>query len=152
MLTSVSVRNYIETFNDNSTLIDKLSSHSSDDKPEKIFGKELYGPHRTPAEINAGIKAGNILQGVYYMSRTNFKEATVNCEAYDQPILIKGRFIIPTYYDIRCVPILDFPAPQSPSPTYFISYQTMNQQLAIFSHEFNGLFSRFRKSKSCCKW
>ena len=92
MLTSVSVRNYIETFNNYSALIDKLSSHSSDDKPEKIFGKELYGPHRTPAEINAGIKAGNILQGVYYMSRTNFKEATVNCEAYDQPILIKGTF------------------------------------------------------------
>ena len=90
-LNSLSVRNYIETFRDSAGLIDKLSSHSSDDKAEKVFGKELYSPHRTPVEINAGIKAGKLLQGVFYLSRTNFKEASVSCEAYEQPILIKGK-------------------------------------------------------------
>ena len=89
-LTSLSVRKYIETFKDSAGLIDKLSSHSSDDKPERVFGKELYGPHRTPVEINAGIKAGKLLQGVFYLSRINFKEASVSCESYEQPILIKG--------------------------------------------------------------
>jgi len=92
-LNSLSVRNYIETFRDSAGLIDKLSSHSSDDKAEKVFGKELYSPHRTPVEINAGIKAGKLLQGVFYLSRTNFKEASVSCEAYEQPILIKGKHV-----------------------------------------------------------
>ena len=91
-LTSLSVRNYIENFKDSAGLIDKLSSHSSDDKPERVFGKELYGPHRTPVEINAGIKAGKLLQGVFYLSRINFKEGSVSCESYEQPILIKGNF------------------------------------------------------------
>ena len=90
-LISLSVRKYIETFKDSAVLIDKLSSHSSDDKAEKVFGKELYCPHRTPVEINAGIKAGKLLQGIYHLSRTNYKEASVSCEAYADPILIKGK-------------------------------------------------------------
>ena len=89
-LTCETVRNYIETFKESSELVDKLSSHSTDDTTEKTFGKELYSLHRTPVEINSGIKAGKLLQGVFFLSRTNFKEGTVNCEANDQPILIQG--------------------------------------------------------------
>ena len=73
-------------------LIDKLSSNSIDDKSENKFGKELYAPHRPAEQINSGIKTGKVLQGVFYLSRTNFKEGTVSCEAYDQPVLIKGMY------------------------------------------------------------
>ena len=89
-LNCMTVRNYIKTFRESAELIDKLSSHSTEEKSDKTFGKELFDPHLTPSEINAGIKAGKLFQGVFYLSRTNFKEGTVNCEAYNQPILIKG--------------------------------------------------------------
>ena len=90
-LTCMSARTYVENLNESTQLIDKLSSHSTEDKGENKFGKELYAPHRTAEQINAGIKTGKILQGVFYLSRTNFKEGSVNCEAHDQPILIKGK-------------------------------------------------------------
>ena len=92
-LTCLSARNYIENLKESTQLIDKLSSHSTDDKGDNKFGKELYTPHFTAEKINAGIKTGKILQGVFNLSRTNFKEGSVNCEASDQPILIKGIYI-----------------------------------------------------------
>ena len=91
---STSVRNYIETFQECTALIDKLSSHSTDDKGDKTFGKQLFIPHCTPSQINAGIKGGKFLQGIFYLSRTNYKEGTVNCEAYEEPILIQGTVCI----------------------------------------------------------
>ena len=89
-LKCMSARNYIENLKEPALLIDKLSSNSVDEKSENKFGKELYAPHRPAEQINSGIKTGKVLQGVFYLSRTNFKEGTVSCEAYDQPVLIKG--------------------------------------------------------------
>ena len=97
-LNCMTLRNYIKTFRESAELIDKLSSHSTEEKSDKTFGKELFAPHRTPSEINAGIKAGKLFQGVFYLSRTNFKEGTVNCEAYDQPLLIKGN-VYQSYFE-----------------------------------------------------
>ena len=94
-LICLSARNYIENLKESAQLIEKLSSHSAEEKANNKFGKELYTPHFTAEKINSDIKTGKILQGVFYLSRTNFKEGSVNCEAYDQPILIKGKCMSP---------------------------------------------------------
>ena len=91
---TTSLRSYIENLKDSAALIDKLSSHSTEDNIDKSFGKELFSPHCTPAQINEGIKSGKFKQGIFYLSRTNFKEGTVNCESQEKPILIQGNSIL----------------------------------------------------------
>jgi hypothetical protein len=39
-------------------------------------------------QINSGVKSGKVLQGVFYLSRTNFLEGTVNVEGRE-PILVQ---------------------------------------------------------------
>ena len=50
----------------------------------------LFPEHLSPHAINVGVKTKSILQGVFYLSRTNYLEGTVNCEGLDSPVLVQG--------------------------------------------------------------
>ena len=53
--------------------------------------KDLFPTHLTPADINAGIKSGKLMQGSFFLSHTNYREANVLSDAHDGPILIQGK-------------------------------------------------------------
>lgn len=86
-VTSFSVKDYVEGMK-STLLADKLNLSSGSN--EEISKKFLFPEHLSPIQVNGGIKSGNLKQGVFYLSRTNFQEGSVNCEGMDQPILIQG--------------------------------------------------------------
>ena len=88
-LQTISVQKYVEAMNDSPMMIDKLNRTGSGSNGE-IDKKFLFPEHLSPAQINSGIKTGNLHQGVFYLSRTNFQEGTVNCEAFEKPVLVQG--------------------------------------------------------------
>ena len=53
--------------------------------------KELFPTHLTPQDINLGIKSGQLMQGSFFLSHTNYREATIRTDAYEEPILIQGQ-------------------------------------------------------------
>jgi exosome complex exonuclease DIS3/RRP44 len=87
-----SVTDYVRSMSDNKMLADKLKV--KDDNKENKSGsggkRFLFPEHMSPAQINAGVKSKAILKGVFYLSRTNYLEGTVNCEGIEQPVLIQG--------------------------------------------------------------
>ena len=88
-LLTVSIKDYVEGITEYPMLVDKLNRSGSDSNPD-VNKKFLFPEHLSPSQINSGIKSGNLKQGVFYLSRTNFQEGTVNCEGQDQPILLQG--------------------------------------------------------------
>jgi len=94
-LHAVSLKNYVEKFKvESASLVDRLSSKEKRDaKADHDNAKaDLFPTHRTPQEINAGIKSGKLMQGTFFLSHTNYKEGNVNTDAYDKPILIQGLY------------------------------------------------------------
>ena len=86
-ITCYSIKKYLI---DHPAMLDKLNLGSSGSSSELVNKKFLFPEHMSPAQINTGIKAGNLYQGVFYLNRTNFQEGSVNCEALDEPILVQG--------------------------------------------------------------
>ncbi len=86
-LKACSIKEYVEGMIDSPFMIDKLNRAQSSEVSGKKF---LFPEHLSPNQINAGIKSGSLKQGVFYLSRTNFQEGTVNCEGMEQSILIQG--------------------------------------------------------------
>lgn len=88
---SFSVADYVRAMTESPLLLDKLSLQTEDggggDAGKKKF---LFPEHLSPQQINLGIKAKTVFQGVFYLCRTNYLEATVNCEAFDEPVLLQG--------------------------------------------------------------
>ena len=76
----------------NPLLADKLKgSGDGFDKGKEGGDKRfLFPEHLGPHAINVGVKNKSILQGVFYLSRTNYLEGTVNCEGMDGPVLVQG--------------------------------------------------------------
>ena len=85
-LQACSTAEYVGSLEDGPVLADKLRA-AGDTEVGKKF---LFPGHLSPAEINAGIRAKTLRQGVFYLSRTNFLEGTVNCELLDRPVLVQG--------------------------------------------------------------
>ena len=89
-LQAVGIQSYVEAMLMNvDMLVDKLNKTGSGSNSE-INKKFLFPEHLSPAQINLGIKTGGLFQGVFYLSRTNFQEGSINCEAFDNPVLIQG--------------------------------------------------------------
>lgn len=88
-LLTCSIKEYIESLEDCPTMLDKLNLIGSDGNPD-INKKFLFPEHLSPMQINSGIRSKTLFQGVFYLSRTNFQEGTVNSEAFDKPVLIQG--------------------------------------------------------------
>jgi hypothetical protein len=91
-LTTFTIKDYVEGMTECSMMADKLSKKG--DSKLELNKKFLFPEHLAPAEINARIKSGKLVQGVFYLSRTNFQEGSVNSEALDEPILIQGTICI----------------------------------------------------------
>ena len=88
-LHTVNIQSYVEGMDKCPMMIDKLNRTGSGSNAD-INKKFLFPEHLSPAQINSGIKSGALHQGVFYLSRTNFQEGTVNCEGFDQSILVQG--------------------------------------------------------------
>ena len=89
-LQAVNIQSYVEAMLMNvDMLVDKLNKTGSGSNSE-INRKFLFPEHLSPAQINLGIKTGDLFQGVFYLSRTNFQEGSINCEGFDHPVLIQG--------------------------------------------------------------
>ena len=61
-----------------------------EDKNDISKQKFLFPEHLSPDSINSGIKTKKLFKGVFYLSRTNFLEASVNCEGLEQSVLVQG--------------------------------------------------------------
>ena len=87
-----SIGEYVRAMTKNPMLADKLKGSEDKFSKEKDGGDKrfLFPEHLSPHAINVGVKSKAILQGVFYLSRTNYLEATVNCEGVDGTVLVQG--------------------------------------------------------------
>ena len=88
-----SIGEYVRAMTKNPMLADKLKGSEDKFSKDKDGGGDkrfLFPEHLSPHAINVGVKSKAILQGVFYLSRTNYLEATVNCEGVDGPVLVQG--------------------------------------------------------------
>ncbi|XP_073988911.1 exosome complex exonuclease RRP44-like protein Dis3 [Rhodnius prolixus] len=86
-ITALSFSEYAEG-TDSSDLVERLSSKCwSDLKGEDCT--DVYPAHLTPSVIQAGLKAGNLVQGSFFASRDNCLEASVVTDQHT--IFIQGR-------------------------------------------------------------
>merc|ERR1719210_2643753 len=69
-------------------LVDKINR--KEDNALKNKNKNILFPeHLSPSQMSAGIKSGKFMQGVFYLSRTNFLEGSVSIEGRE-PVLVHG--------------------------------------------------------------
>ena len=87
-LKSFNLVDYVREMKDYPDLLDKINRKGDDsgkDKNKSI----LFPEHLSQSQISAGIKSGRYKQGVFYLSRTNFLEGSVNIEGRE-PVLLHG--------------------------------------------------------------
>ena len=85
---SFSLEAYVRGMKDFPDLIDKINR--KEDSSSKNKNKNILFPeHLSQNQISAGIKSGKYKQGVFYLSRTNFLEGSVNIEGRE-PVLLHG--------------------------------------------------------------
>ena len=91
-LTVFSTAHYVKAIRENPALAEKLRFSDDNDEggKEKKSQKFLFPEHLDLVRINDGIKAKKLLRGVFYLSRTNFLEATVTTHGGDKPVLVQG--------------------------------------------------------------
>jgi exosome complex exonuclease DIS3/RRP44 len=86
-LESYSIQEYVASMKDFPNLVDKINQK---DAGSTGFGKRfLFPEHLAPVQINSGLKSGKFLQGVFYLSRTNFLEGSISCEGREA-VLLQG--------------------------------------------------------------
>lgn len=87
-LKSFKLIDYVKEMKDYPELLDKVNRGDKDSSKNK--NKNILFPeHLSQSQITAGIKSGKLKQGVFYLSRTNFLEGTVNIEGRE-PVLLHG--------------------------------------------------------------
>ena len=87
-LNSYSLDDYVKGMKDFPDLQDKINRKGSDSGKDKNKSV-LFPEHLSQSQISAGIKSGRYKQGVFYLSRTNFMEGSVNIEGRE-PVLLHG--------------------------------------------------------------
>lgn len=87
-LVALPVETYVRGMVEQPELMDKLASRQDQSSTPGL--KPLFAEHLAPAAINRGVKSGQLLVGVFYLSRTNYTEASILVEGRDQPVLIQG--------------------------------------------------------------
>ncbi len=89
-----SVAEYVRAIKANPMLADKLRAKGGDggdcDGDVGANKRLLFAEHLSPSQINVGIKGKSLLRGVFYRSRTNYLEGSVNCEGLEQSVLVQG--------------------------------------------------------------
>ena len=81
-----STEEFVESLPKDLCLIDKVVKMAG----VESFADADFPPHMPLAEIQAGLKAGQLFEGTYFQSRYNFKEGNVRVHSNDQSILIHG--------------------------------------------------------------
>jgi len=84
---SYSLREYVKAMEDFPDLVDKISLKEGG--ANGFSKKFLFPEHLSPNQITAGVKTGKLMQGAFFLSRTNFLEGTVLVEGRD-PVLVQG--------------------------------------------------------------
>ena len=85
---SFSLEAYVKGMKNFPDLIDKIN-RKEDSVSQNKNKNILFPEHLSQAQISAGIKAGKYKQGVFYLSRNNFLEGSVNIEGRE-PVLLHG--------------------------------------------------------------
>ena len=86
-LETYSIQQYVESMKDYPHLVDKINKKEDGNGG---FGKKfLFPEHLSPVEVTSGLKSGKFLQGIFYVSRTNFLEGSANVEGKES-ILLQG--------------------------------------------------------------
>ena len=86
-LESFTIEEYVTSMQDFPNLVDKINK--KEDGTGGFGKKFLFPEHLAPIQLNSGLKSGQLLQGIFYLSRTNFLEGTVSCQGRE-PILVQG--------------------------------------------------------------
>ncbi|CAB3364764.1 Hypothetical predicted protein [Cloeon dipterum] len=89
-LIALSMKEYVETLEKHPFLLDKLSHKSYDADADGKLRAPLFPAHLSAEQVHIGIKSGKLLQGVFYASRDNFLEGTVNVDGMDKSVLLQG--------------------------------------------------------------
>ena len=87
-LKAFSLIDYVKNMKDYPHLLDKINRKGDGGSAEKNK-KFLFPEHLAQSRVAAGIKSGQLMQGVFHLSRTNFLEGSVNVEGRE-PILLQG--------------------------------------------------------------
>jgi len=81
------LKEYVKNMDQFPDLVDKISVKEAG---ETGFSKKfLFPEHLSSFQINTGVKSGKLMQGSFFLSRTNFLEGNVLVEG-KEPILIQG--------------------------------------------------------------
>ncbi|GAA5882413.1 hypothetical protein JCM1840_000408 [Sporobolomyces johnsonii] len=93
---ALTIRQYVASLpaDTQSKLVDLLAVDGSgldrDGAGKGKRGKALYAEYLPTSVLQAGVKAGKLLQGHFNPSQYNFREATVNVPGRDKPVLLAG--------------------------------------------------------------
>merc|ERR1712032_1559909 len=71
-LESFTIEEYVASMQDFPNLVDKINK--KEDGTGGFGKKFLFPEHLAPVQLNSGLKSGRLLQGIFYLSRTNFLE------------------------------------------------------------------------------
>ena len=85
---SYGLSDYVTGMKDYPDLSDKINKKGADSDKNKNK-KVLFPEHLSQTQISSGIKVGKFMQGVFYLSRTNFLEGSVSIEGRE-PVLVHG--------------------------------------------------------------
>jgi len=84
---SYSLMEYVKSMEQFPELVDKINLKEAG--TGGFSKKFLFPEHISPGQITAGVKGGKLMQGAFYLSRTNFLEGSVLVEGRE-PILLQG--------------------------------------------------------------
>nr|XP_022901619.1 exosome complex exonuclease RRP44-like [Onthophagus taurus] len=85
---SYSMSKYVSSLTGKEYLSDKLSKK---DFHQEENAENVYPPHFSITSIHQGIKESTLHQGTFHASRDNFLEATVTIDAFEDPVIVRGR-------------------------------------------------------------
>ena len=90
-LTSYTINRYVESLTDHPSLLDRVASSGSgpSNDPQRNV-KTIFPEHLPLSVIQAGLKSGKYLQGVFQASRENYLEGFVNVHSMERWVLLQG--------------------------------------------------------------
>lgn len=89
------VTKYVENLSGNENLVDKLAKKEFQ---EKVNATDIFPPHFTMVEIDAGIKESRLHQGTFRASRDNFLEGSVNLQSFEDDVCTYYMFTASLYF------------------------------------------------------
>ncbi|XP_017777502.1 PREDICTED: exosome complex exonuclease RRP44 [Nicrophorus vespilloides] len=82
------ITDYVKNLENSKHLQDKLARK---DFHTVVDSDDFYPPHLPTVDIIQGIKDGSLHQGTFRASTSNFLEASVNVDEFEEPVIVQGR-------------------------------------------------------------